>query len=248
MKRAIQESRNGFSYADRELVLDYIDRELDRMEQRGKMSGREGYQVLPPSQGQLDWMKQHVKVLVGGLQPGYIVNAAGIPVPANGNQFFRPSPPPKEEPLRPIPAGKKTPKDDCGKEWAMTSTTQYGLYPNGWDEESAHVPGYILNETGRQLRDRVAKAFIENDLAAMKEFCDSFIRLDDIPLSSPWFDTSGGRLQGRIKYTLNEKAKPVVEFLRDIAAVKAESKKEFVELAQKSLKRIDAIIHPKTDE
>ena len=83
---------------------------------------------------------------------------------------------------------------------------------------------------------------------AMKVFCDSFIRLDDIPLSSPWFDTSGGRLQGRIKYALNEKAKPVVELLRDIAAVKAKSKKEYVELAQKSLKRIDAITHPKTKE
>ena len=128
----------------------------------------------------------------------------------------------------------------------MSPTTLYGLFPNGWDQEADHVPGYIVNETGKQLRDRLAKAFAENDLAAMKEFCESFIRLDDIPLSSPWFDTSGGRLQGRIKYTLNEKAKPVVELLRDIAGVKAESKKEFVELARKSLKRIDAITHPKT--
>ena len=96
----------------------------------------------------------------------------------------------------------------------MSSTTLYGLYPNGWDQDADHVPGYIINETGKQLRDRLAKAFVENDLAAMKEFCDSFIRLDDIPLSSPWFDTSGGRLQGRIKYALNEKAKPVVDLLR----------------------------------
>ena len=75
-----------------------------------------------------------------------------------------------------------------------------------------------------------------------------FILRDDIPLSSPWFDTSGGRLQGRIKYTLNEKAKPVVELLREIAQVKVQSKKEFVELARKSLERVDAITHPKTDE
>ena len=67
-------------------------------------------------------------------------------------------------------------------------------------------------------------------------------------MASPWFDTSGGRLQSRIKYSLNEKAKPVVELLRDIAEVKAESKKEYVELARKSLKRIDAIVHPKTEE
>jgi len=130
----------------------------------------------------------------------------------------------------------------------MSPTTLYGLFPNGWDQEAAHVPGYITNETGKQLRDRLAKAFTEDNLAAMKEFCESFIRLDDIPLSSPWFDTSGGRLQGRIKYALNEKAKPVVDLLRDIAKVQAESKKELVELAQKSLERIDAIVHPKTAE
>jgi hypothetical protein len=85
-------------------------------------------------------------------------------------------------------------------------------------------------------------------VAAMKEFCESFIRLDDIPLSSPWFETSGGRLQGRIKYALNDKAKPVVELLREIAGVQAESKKELVELAKKSLERIDAITNPKAEK
>jgi predicted esterase len=192
-------------------VLDYIDRELDRIEQRGQAMGA---------------VSDYRSVVV---LPGR-------------------SGPVKEEPLAPIPAGKKSPKDDCGKEWAMTPTTLYGLFPSGWDQEAARVPSYIVNETGPQLRDRLAKAFVNDDLAAMKEFCDSFVRLDDIPLSSPWFDTSGGRLQGRIKYTLNDKAKPVVELLRAIARVRAESKQEIVEIAQKSLKRIDAITHPKTDE
>jgi predicted peptidase len=188
-------------------ILAYVDREIDRIEQRGEISGT----VLP--------------------------SRAVVETPR-----------PKEELLQPIPAGKKGPKDECGKEWAMSSANQYGLFPNGWEQEAARVPGYIINETGRQLHDRLAKAFAEDDLAAMREFCESFIRLDDIPLSSPWFDTSGGRLQGRIKYSLNEKAKPVVEFLRDIAKVNAESKQEFVELARKSLERIDAIIHPKTEK
>lgn len=203
----VKQSRDGFSYADRELVLDYVDRSLDRLE-HGEVRG-----AVRPSR-------------------------AVIEAPAA----------PDEEPLAPIAAGKKTPKDECGKEWAMSTTNQYGLFPNGWDEEAKHVPAYIVNETGKQLRDRLGKAFAENNLAAMKEFCESFIRLDDIPLSSPWFDTSGGRLQGRIKYALNEKAKPVVELLRDIAEVKAESKKELVDVARKSLARIDAIIHPKSEE
>ena len=197
-------------------VLDYVNRELDRIEQRGEMSAT--------------------------TRPYPVVVEA--PVPFTEKQPARPS----VKSLKPIPAGKKSPKDECGKEWAMSPTTLYGLFPNGWDQEAAHVPGYITNETGKQLHDRLAKAFTEDNLAAMKEFCESFIRLDDIPLSSPWFDTSGGRLQGRIKYALNEKAKPVVDLLRDIAKVQAESKKELVELAQKSLERIDAIVHPKTAE
>jgi pimeloyl-ACP methyl ester carboxylesterase len=191
-------------------MLDYIDRELDLVEQHGVSTGSVRVFVTPP----------------------------------RGDQLL----PSKEEPLKPIPAGKKTPKDECGKEWAMSSTNQYGLFPNGWEQEAAHVPGYILNETGGQLRDRLAKAFAENDVAAMKEFCESFIRLDDIPLSSPWFETSGGRLQGRIKYALNDKAKPVVELLREIVGIQAESKKELVELAKKSLERIDAITNPKAEK
>ncbi len=192
-------------------VLDYVDRELDRMEQR------HGTQPYSPS-GVITIPKEN--------EPPRV----------------------REGSLQPIPVGKKSPMDECGKEWAMSPTTFYGLFPNGWEQEARHVPGYVVNETGRQLRDRLFKAFAENNLAAMKEFCDSFIRLDDIPLSSPWFDTSGGRLQSRIKYSLNEKAKPVVELLREIAAVQAESKKEFVALARKSLDRIDAITHPKTKE
>jgi len=198
-------------------VLDYIDRELDRMEQRSEMPGAAA---------------RPYRAVVG--DRGLVKEA-----PSRGS---------KEKPLEPIPAGKKSPKDECGKQWAMSPTTLYGLFPDGWDREAKYVPGYVLNETGAQLRDRLAKAFAEDDAAAMKEFCESFIRLDDIPLSSPWFDTSGGRLQGRIKYSLNEKAKPVVELLREIAAVQAESKIELVELAKKSLDRIDAIVSPKAKE
>jgi hypothetical protein len=224
--------------ASREL-LDYIDRELDRMEQRGEMPAPT-YYILPPT----------------GTSPfppassyaplPYVPSRPSVPPAVNrALPPATPQPLSKEEPLKPIPAGKETPMEKCGKEWSMSTTTLYGLFPNGWDQEANHVPGYIVNESGRQLRDRLVKAFTSNDLAAMKEFCDSFIRLDDIPLSSPWFDTSGGRLQGRIKYALNEKAQPVVELLRYIAQVKAESKKDFVELARKSLERIDAITRPK---
>jgi pimeloyl-ACP methyl ester carboxylesterase len=215
--------------ATREL-LDYADRELDRMEQRGETPAPPNYYPLPATRAQPP-------------ASSYIPRSENGAIPQ-----VTPRPLPKEEALKPIPAGKETPLEKCGKEWSMSTTTLYGLFPNGWDQEANHVPGYIVNESGRQLRDRLAKAFASNDLAATKEFCESFIRLDDIPLSSPWFDTSGGRLQGRIKYALNEKAKPVVELLRDIARVQAESKKNLVELARKSLERIDAITRPKTEK
>ncbi len=204
--------RNGIGNRE---ILDYIDRELDRMERQAE-TPRTGSPYPPPA------------VSVG---------------PSSSY-----TPRPIAEPLQPIPAGTKSPKEDCGKEWAMSTTTLYGLFANGWDQEADHLPNYIVNETGKQLRDRLAKAFAEDDLPAMKEFCNTFTRLDDIPLASPWFDTSGGRLQSRIKYSLNEKAKPVVELLRDIAEVKADSKKEYVALARKSLERIDAIVHPKAEE
>jgi hypothetical protein len=162
--------------------------------------------------------------------------------------YGQPAAPPKaqEKPLKPIPAGGKPSKDNCGKEWAMSTTTQYGLFPNGWEQEATHEPDYIVKETGPELRARLLKAFHENDLAAAREFCNSFLLLDDIPLSSPWFDTAGGRLQGRLQYTLNAKAKPVVAAVREIAAARSEPKKSFAELAQKSLKRIDAITQPNT--
>lgn len=149
---------------------------------------------------------------------------------------------------QPVPAGKKNPKDECGKEWAMSTSTLYGMFPSGWEKEADYIPDYVLSETGQQLARRLAKAFHKNDLDAMKELCNSFIKLDDIPLASPWFDTSGGRLKDRIKYTLNNKAKPVVLLLRYIARVGAKSKKEYVKLAKKALERIEKITHPKTDE
>jgi predicted esterase len=221
-------------------VLEYVDRELDRLEQRGEAQGA----AVPR-------LPRGLRLPEKSEQPGEAPGAA-IPGPTIGEV---PEPPRTYQPprvvagpLKPIPEGKKSPKDDCGKEWEMSTDTLYGLFPNGWDRESNYVPDYVINETGKQLRERLFKVFAENDLAAMKEFCASFIRLDDIPLSSPWFDTSGGRLQGRIKYALNEKSKPVVELLREIAAVKAESKKPLVELARKALVRIDAIVRPKNEK
>ena len=154
----------------------------------------------------------------------------------------------EKPPLEPIPAGKKNPKDECGKEWAMSSTTLYGMFPNGWEKESKNIPDYVLNETGKQLFLRLTRAYNKNDLKTMKEICNSFIKLDDVPLSSPWFNTSGRRLQGRIKYSLNKKSKLVVEVLRQIALIPDESKKEFAQLAKKALDRIEKITHPKTED
>ncbi len=220
--RQVQEELVDYLISGDQDDLDYIDRLLDRMEDQNAMASVSKQRISNTGNGTA------TRTMVSPLP--------SVPFPA------------VEEPLKPIPADKKSPKDDCGKEWAMTTTTLYGMYPNGWDQEAARVPGYVVNETGQQLRDRLARAFVKDDLAAMRELCESFIRLDDIPLSSPWFNTSGGRLRGRIEYTLNDKAKPVVDLLRDIAGVRAESKKEFAELAQKSLNRIDAITHPKAEK
>lgn len=202
-------------------LLDYVDRKLDQIEQCGIPLSRRGPVLVEP----------------GGARVTY-----GERRRASSRKV------PEKETLLPIPAGKKNPMDECGKEWSMSTTTQYGLFPSGWDKEANDVPAYVLNETGKQLYVRLANAFQKDDLGAMKELCESFIKLDDVPLSSPWFDVSGGRLKGLIKYRLNEKAKPVVGLLRDIAAVKADSKKEFVELAKKALERIEKLTNPEVEE
>jgi predicted esterase len=197
-------------------LLDYIDKELDRMENETAIT-------CYPS-------------------PPDAVLPRIVTPPASTRPTRAENPP-----LEPIPVGKKDPMDECGKEWAMSTTTLYGMFPNGWDKESKNVPDYVINESGKKIFLRIIKAFNTNDLKTMEEICNSFIKLDDIPLSSPWFNTSGGRLQSRIKYTLNKKSKLVVEILKQIAQVKEPSRKEFATLAQKALDRIEKITNPKTD-
>jgi pimeloyl-ACP methyl ester carboxylesterase len=210
----------------RAVILDYIHEELDKMEKpKGRLVPQPGLPVI--------W------------EPGRAILSPPKPS-AN-----RPARPARDLPIQPVPdtgKKKKDPMDECGKEWAMSTDTFYGMFPNGWEKEGNHVPDYVLTESGVKLANRLINAFEKNDLKTMQELCNSFIKLDDIPLGSPWFDTSGGRLQGRIKYTLNEKAKLVVEVLRLIGTVDAESKKEYVELAKKALKRIRKITKPQTDD
>lgn len=207
-------------------VLDYIDRELDRMEKRNQMPM---HSVVHPS----------------------ILRSSTLVLPhpmITKKESKKAKKVVKAKDLQPIPAGKKSPMEECGKEWTMSTTTQYGMFPSGWEREAAYIPDYVVNETGWQLYVRLSKAFNHNDLKTMKEICNSFIKLDDLPLGSPWFDTSGGRLKGRIKYTLNKKAKLVVKGLREIAKVKAESKKAYVELAKKALAQIDKILNPEAEK
>ena len=125
-------------------VLDYVDRELDRIEQRGETSGATG-----------DYRFDGCRRRLGSL-----------PLPCKADLVA-----PRRNRLRRFPPARSRPRTNAAKNGPCRPTTLYGLFPNGWDQEAAHVPGYIVNETGRQLRDRLAKAFAEDDLAAMKEFC-----------------------------------------------------------------------------
>lgn len=171
----------------RAVILDYIHEELEKMDHQTKVP-------MPPA----TW-------------DPYALPGPGTIAIARGKRAVTPKPakPARDLPIQPVPdtgKKKKNPMDECGKEWAMSTDTFYGMFPNGWEKEGNHVPDYVLTESGVKLANRLITAFEKNDLKAMQELCNSFIKLDDIPLGSPWFDTSGGRLQGRIKYTLNEKA------------------------------------------
>ncbi len=96
--------------------------------------------------------------------------------------------------------------EECDKEWEMSSTTQYGLFPAGWDKEADLVPKFVHQSDWREIVQIVSESALK-DGKKFNAVCDSVLKLENRPLSSPWFTTSGGRLQSDIKYSLSEKGK-----------------------------------------
>ena len=101
--------------------------------------------------------------------------------------------------------------EDCDREWAMTSESLYGMFPADWDKEGKRLPDFVVKSTAEEF----GRALLDPE--KRKLVCESILSLEHRPMSSPWFDTSGGRLRTDIKYTLSAKGEVLVEKLSELS-------------------------------
>lgn len=102
--------------------------------------------------------------------------------------------------------------EDCDRPWAMTSESLYGMFPADWDREAKKIPDFIVKSTTEELSKTLLDS-LKGNRRQFKEACQSILDLENKPMSSPWFETSGGRLRSDIKYTLSAKGRMFVNLL-----------------------------------
>ncbi|MDR1960568.1 MAG: hypothetical protein LBQ54_16275 [Planctomycetaceae bacterium] len=114
--------------------------------------------------------------------------------------------------------------EECEKEWEMSTTTLYGLFASGWNKESELVPDYVRTSTAQQLADKIIE--IATNSKTNEEFdklCDSVLKLDNQPMSSPWFETGGGRLKDDIRYTLSPRGRILMVIFVELSEMEGDS-------------------------
>ena len=121
--------------------------------------------------------------------------------------------------------------EECDKVWEMSTDTVYGLFAADWQEEDKNVPAFVKRSTVEQFGIILDEAIAEKG-KTYEQICQSITKLESRPLSSPWFETSGGRLRSDIKYTLSSKGKLLYEKL----------KQSNDPLARRALEKMDAIL------
>jgi len=80
-----------------------------------------------------------------------------------------------------------------------------------------------------------------------KEFiaaCRSILSLTNKPMSSPWFETSGGRLRSEIQYSLSPKGQMFLRFLRVVAdsGNNSDKARELSIVAAKTLEKMELVL------
>ncbi|MGL4595384.1 MAG: hypothetical protein ACRCUY_11720 [Thermoguttaceae bacterium] len=108
---------------------------------------------------------------------------------------------------------------NCENEWDMTSESLYGMFPSQWSKEAENTPQFVFELPPPKLAIRLLDS-INGDGKEFEAVCRSILDLQSIPLSSPWFNVSGGRLSNNIQYSLTEKG----QILRALLST-AEAKK-----------------------
>ena len=134
--------------------------------------------------------------------------------------------------------------EECDRPWAMTSGSLYGLFAADWDKEAEAVPDFIVNTDSDELAKRLARSVGED--AESKDFiaaCRSILVLQHRPMSSPWFETSGGRMRSEIQYSLSAKGQMFVRFLRAVKdSSGSEKARELSKIAERTLEKIDLVL------
>ena len=146
------------------------------------------------------------------------------------------------EPIEVSPSVRRV-IEECEKEWEMSSRTLYGLFAADWDKESEHVPNFVRNSTAYELIQHVTNA-VQTDDEKFQKLCDSILKLDNQPMSSPWFETSGGRLQSDITYSLSSRGKVLQAFFGQLSNSDQfeQSNKSKFDTIKKVLEKIDLIL------
>jgi hypothetical protein len=83
-------------------------------------------------------------------------------------------------------------------------------------------------------------ASVSGDTKDFEVACKSVLGLPDKPMSSPWFETSGGRLRDNIKYSLSAKGRMFVRLLKAVKESGANSDKSayLAKFAVKTLEKL----------
>jgi predicted esterase len=133
--------------------------------------------------------------------------------------------------------------EECNRPWAMTTQSLYGLFPADWDKEAQSIPDFVVNSTSEDLAKILAKSVGSEEPSDFLAACKSIMSLQNKPMSSPWFETSGGRLRSEITYSLSAKGETFVRFLRAVKDSGGSEKAQALsKAAQKTLEKIDMVL------
>ena len=134
--------------------------------------------------------------------------------------------------------------EECDRPWAMTSESLYGMFAADWDKEAEAVPDFILNTDTEELAKRLAHSVgVDPESKDFIAACRSVLLLQHRPMSSPWFETSGGRLRSDIQYSLSAKGQMFVRFLRAVRDSRSTDKaRELSKIAERTLEKIDMVL------
>jgi hypothetical protein len=210
-----------------------------------KISPEVRVQMIPPLIEMAEGIEslKVLEALLDGIQPT-IPGAPTPPRPVMPQPAIKPMANIPPTPVQATTLSAARIIEECDRPWAMTSESLYGMFPADWGKEAEAIPDFVVNSSSDDLAKQLAKSVGED--AEAKDFvaaCRSILSLTNKPMSSPWFETSGGRLRSEIQYSLSPKGQMFVRFLRTVKdSAGSDKAKELSKVAAKTLEKIDMVL------